>query len=305
MPVLRMEDILEKLPLILESDHFIVRFALRNPQEGRGEKRGGVRNQRLLLAYLDALERLYATMTEGPWKRYPPNTGGQGKTLVFVFDTSEFLRSADCPFTSVDHKGIPFIGLPYQNNEPIIHGELQRAAVEAIHEATHVFNFRERPLLDPQTGIWDPAVKLWVWFDDAMAVFMETLVLSGCPEHLRFIMEWSDRPDMPLDGFYSRYQSSMFVRYLGRRMGLEFINRVWTESKRDEIPIQALDRLLRQENLEFSSSNPEIRDIFASGYCMDSYFLIDPRSPGFAPEVYERFREGAISEKKNPGSKNS
>ena len=273
----------------MESQHFIARFTFRNPFVGKRNWVGGVRSHAIVHAYLDGLERLFGTMIQEPWKRESPYTRGQGKIKVGIFDTSKLKFRQSEPFTNSDWQHIPFICLPHQNNEPSTQGEIRLAIVQAIHEATHVFNWCRRHPRDVNSGPWE-------WFDEATAIFMETLVMSGIPEHLRYVMYWNDMPEVSLDDYAARYQASVFIQYLAKKCGLGFVNKVWMESKDEETPIQALVRISQDANKVFSSSDPTIEDLFASAYCMDSYFLMDPKSDGFAPHIYERFSGRAIQE---------
>lgn len=287
----QLQRIVQRLPLVYESTHFILRFGLRNPPIGKGLGRGGVRDLALVQEYGEALERLYSTMTTPPLSRKPPCVGPAGKTAVYVFDIAElFLDGSPFPFTDVDLQDIPYIGLPCRSDEPTTPAELQRAAAAAVHEATHVFNFRERPLRDRLI------YEVWSWFDEATCVFMETLVLPNNPDSLRFAMDWADHPEVPLDHWSAQYQAGLFVRYLAERMGPGFISRVWMESATSEKPLEALTRLSREQGQEFSSPDPDIVDIFASGYCMDSYFPWQGEGTNFAPDVYARYGERAVTE---------
>ncbi len=285
----KLQAIVDKLRLTLESDHFIIRFGLRNPERGKGLGSGGVRDEALLRCYRDALERLYSVMTSPPLNYKPLKVASEGKTLVYVFEISDLFPGKDDPFMSVDMDGIPYICLPCRSCEPTTGAELQLAAVRAVHEATHVFNCTKRSLRDPNYGPW-------AWVDEAMAVFMETLVLPGNPDPLRFLMNWSDRPEVSLDSWAGRYGASMFLRHLVKRVDLGFISKWWNDSEETESPPEALVRLLQDEGQEFSSADLDVPDIFASGYCTDSYFPSGRSSDGFAQKVYERYGGRAISE---------
>src|ERR1700686_2018125 len=86
-----------------ESSHFIIRYNLRNPIGGRGDAKGGVRDEQQIDVYLDALEQLFKVMTAPPWSRPLPIVGSEGKTIVYVFDLSEvFADGKDEALTTVD-----------------------------------------------------------------------------------------------------------------------------------------------------------------------------------------------------------
>jgi hypothetical protein len=282
-----LKSIIEKLPLRVESDHFRIHYGLRNPVKGKGLGPSGVQNRGLILTYLSALEQLYRAMINLPWSRRKPVAGDDGRTNVYVFDTSELISSDGSPFMHADFEGIPYICLPSRSFEPSIQAEMHRAAAEAAHEGVHIFNYRERPL---NSVHWRP----WAWFDEALAVFMETHLIAGNHDHFRFLKNWIDLPEAPLDDWSARYQAGMFACYLEKRIP-GFINQVWTESEQTEEPLEAMARLL-PDGQKFVSCDPNVKDIFASGYCMDSYFLWDHESDNLAPELFVRFGERAITE---------
>ncbi|MFL6334712.1 MAG: DUF6055 domain-containing protein [Pyrinomonadaceae bacterium] len=272
--------IVDTLNQTRESEHFILHFGLRNPRTGPGLGPDGVRDTTLILTYFHALEALYNTLRSKPWEREPPVVGKDGKTHVYVFDSS--------PITSYDSQKMPFIILPSRSNEPTTQAELYRAASEAVHEATHLFNYSKRPFYDLRSEPWE-------WFDEGLAVLMEMIVAAGNPDYFRFLMDWIDSPQMPVNDPDSKYQAGMFIRYLSKRLGLEFINDVWQNSEPGEGPLEALTRLMPAGET-LVSSDPEVRDLFASGYCIDPYFLWEHASVSLAPDVYVRFGERAVSE---------
>src|SRR4030095_3920510 len=76
----------------LESDHFLIRYGLRNPRKGKGLGPDGVADSVLARSYRNSLERLYMTITQPPWNRPAPQVGSYGKTIVYICDI-------DHPFT--------------------------------------------------------------------------------------------------------------------------------------------------------------------------------------------------------------
>lgn len=274
-------DVIESLPNELESEHFIIRFGDRNPQKGRGLGVNGVRDRVLILTYLQALENLHRTMRSPPWNWPEPLTDPGGKTRVFVCDED--------PATSYDDERFPCIVLASRSDEPTTHAELLRAAAEAVHEATHVFTFTKRPH-------YETSSNPWIWFDEGLAVLMETLVAAGNPDYFRFLRNWIDVPETPLDESDEKYHSGIFVGYLHRRLGPDFVRDVWINSLIGEGPVEALEREAMHRNLTFLSADPGVRDIFASGYCVDPFFMSDHRSIGLAPDIFFRFGERAISQ---------
>lgn len=277
-------------PLHMESPHFVLHYGLRNPTAGKGRGGEGVRDRIVVLTYLEALERLYSIMTEAPWSRPAPVVDKGKKTHVFIYDSDPF--TADDPFSVLPRgsnaSSVPYIVLPCRSDETTGQAELHRAAAEAVHEATHVFNFTERPFDNMLAGEWE-------WYDEGFAVFMETFVVAGNPDYVRFLKNWIDMPETPLDHPNAKYQAGMFVRYMARRMGSAFINEVWTKSSPTEGPFQAIQRLLPPKHT-LVTPDPAVRDLFASGYCMDPFFLWDHESAGLAPEVFARYGERAITD---------
>lgn len=274
------KQIMAELPLTLESQHFVFHYGLRNPLRGVGMGINGVRTKLVVVTYLEALEGLYQTMLSSPWNREPPPTDSSKKTHVYILDSS--------PFTAYNRDYVPFIVLSSRSSEPTTQAELHRAAAEAVHEGTHLFNYTKRPMHDLNSPAWE-------WFDEGHAMLMEMLVAPGNPDYFRFLTNWIDMPEMPLDDPDAHYMSGMFVRYLSKRMGCEFVNNVWTGSEPNEVPLTTLERLM-PEGQKFLSANPDDKDLFASGYCIDPYFIWDHGHPGVAPDVFLRYGERAISE---------
>jgi len=278
LPV-KIKNIPPTLEETAQSEHFAVHYGLRNPPIGRGLGPDGVRDERVIETYLDGLEKLYATLINSPWNRSPPLVGEDGKSHVYVFDCG--LR----PFTMFDAKKGPLIVLSSRNNEPTSQAELFRATSDAIHEGTHLFNYRERPFGELTS-------QSWKWFDEGLAVLMEMLVAPQNPDYFRFLMNWIDSPHIPLDHPSMKYQAGMFIQYLLNRSGLgpKFINDVWTKSRENEGPLEALQRLMPTGE-KFFCSQPNNKDVFSSGYSIDPYCLWD-----HASEVFLRYGERAVSE---------
>jgi hypothetical protein len=268
-----------KLSLVLESEHFVVHFALVNPLTGKGLAADGVRDRSIVATYLEALEHCYEVMTSAPWSRQPPVVGPQGKTNVFVLDSA--------PFTSTDLQMVPYICLPSRHNEPTSKGEFELAAAEAVHEAVHLFNYSERPFHDVYSGAW-------AWFDCALAAYIETIVLPENLDYLRFVGDWIRMPHNSLDGSGGQDQG-LFIKCLAKRLGQQFVNDIWTKALPHETPIDALVRMFPRSGV-FASCEPHVRDVFGSGYCMDSYFFEDSSSDCYEPRAYERYGNRTVSD---------
>lgn len=268
----------------VELAHFEVRRCFRNPRQGRGHGSGGIGDERLIQTYQQGLEMLYCALTSSPWSRPALNQ----ITEVQVLDVTTIFPSISSPFTTENQEGIPYIVLPCRTSDPTREAERQWALATAVHEATHVFNCRERPLSSPYSARWG-------WFDEALAVFMEMQLITDYRDHFRLLGNWIERPELSLDDPVANYQAGQFVAYLAKRLGIEFVNRVWMESAPGETPFEAIARLLPEEE-KFVSTDPDERDLFASGYCLDSWFLNDPTSSAYAPDLYARYGERAITE---------
>jgi hypothetical protein len=274
-----------ELPHCWETAHFRLYFWPRNQPAGRGHGINGSWQTNLLQTYAEGLELLYAALTAPPWSRPPLDRVVE----VLVLDPATLFLGDGGPFTTVSATGEPYIVLPCRSFEPTLALETGWALAVAVHEATHVFNCQLRHLLD------DVMADHWAWFDEATALLAEQLLLPAQQDHFRFLGEWFAKPEIPLDDFNARYTAGQFVRYLAARFDLAFVNRVWLASLPAETPLAALTRLLPAGHT-FLSAAPHISDVFASGYCLDSWFLNDPASAAYAPELYARYGERALSE---------
>jgi hypothetical protein len=236
--------------LFLESAHFKINYSLRNPREGQGRGTSGVSgNNRLIQAYQQGLEMLYRALTSPPWSRLELDR----KIEVHILNVAAFFPTMSGPFTTEDIEGIPFIVLPCRTSDPTCEAEQQWALATAVHEATHVFNYRIRPLHSPYSNKWG-------WFDEALAVFMEMQLIIDYRDHFRFLGDWIERPELSLDDPVANYHAGQFVAYLAKRLGIEFVNRVWMESMPGETPFEAIERLLPEgQKLVSAGDNRKLR----------------------------------------------
>jgi hypothetical protein len=276
----------EQLAMSEVSAHFTLRFLLRNPPlgtAGEGYGKMGVRGPYLVSCYAAALERLFEILIAPPFSWEKPNTRG-GKTDVFVLHIGDAGLPNE-PFTAMYEDKVPYICLPCRSAEPVLQNALHRAEMEAVHEATHVFCWSLRP---PVRLIEEK----WGWFNEATAVFMESFVFAGNPDSIRFGLEWTDAPHVPLDDPSVQYQAGFFARYIARRFGPQLIGRLWAESKSNETPLQALERLLPAKD---QSKMPSCCKVFGD-YAHDSFFVMDHTSLGCWNEVYLRFGSRALTE---------
>jgi hypothetical protein len=68
---------------------------------------------------------------------------------------------------------VPLMALPSRSAEPLRAAEYRCAMATAAHELTHVFNSVERPLR-LGNGSLNEQAESWRWFNEGMAVFMES-----------------------------------------------------------------------------------------------------------------------------------
>jgi hypothetical protein len=286
------QALIEKLDCVSESPNYEVRYCMRDPKEGVGNGRRGVPDLRLVVCYIDNLERLHATLS-GPLFGWSPP---QDKVRVYLLDLDDVPQHS--PFAHINEEGKPYIVLPCRSLEPSYQMAYQRAAVEAIHEATHTFSYTARnpvPASDPEYWV----SKQWYWFNEATSVYMEGLLMPTNPESIRFARNWSDSPHVSLDQFgaEAEYASGLFARYLARRFGPSIIARIWNESTPLENPFQVVNRLIPAP---FRSRDPKESCRIFRQYCIDSYFVWDHESVGFAADVWARFGNRAITESHRP-----
>ena len=277
-----------------ESDHFVLWYCLRDPHVGPGNGRRGVGNPHLVPCYLDNLERLYSALT-GPlvrWRKEPKD-----KIHVYLLDLDDLPERS--PLADLNSSGKPYLVLPCRSVEPSLQMAYQRAAVEAIHEATHAFSFSAREFRFVEDDQYVVS-KRWYWFNEATSVFMEGFLMPTNPESIRFARDWSDAPQIPLDDDSATYAAGMFARYLARRFGPGFLAEMWHQSLPLETPFDILDTLVAIREPKLKSPDPrELCPIFRD-YCVEAYFISDHKSVGFAADVYARFGNRALEESLTP-----
>ena len=283
----------------------------------------GIRNRESLTAYKNTLEKAYEFfVAQG---RPEPTKDKDGRVPVYVFAVDDadldcgspctdellFLNPSGCP-----DRIVPVLALPSRCAASDAKAEEVQARAAAVHELSHLFNARFLPYrrlgasgLELLPAEW---IRSWLWLDEGIAVAAEAEaaqagVLPGNSDWLGFGLDWVDRPDRSLDDPRARYQSTFFVRYVKRLMTQQgdstFLNRTWqmAETVWHPIPARRLAALAALKaafanltpRLEFCSASEQ--DVFASRFCFDSYFLNDPASRGYESEVYQRFKERAIT----------
>ncbi len=270
---LSLDDVRKSLPLRLESQHFVLWYAYRYNCPGRGTGKRGVRGQALLTSYIDGLERVYEALAGPVFKRNEPKPDSSERTNVLVFYLPDYLMTgAGCPATVPGRGGVATILLSCRAYEPVMQTALHVATSQAVHEGTHLFNFAAR----------SPGDGRWSWFNEATAVFMEGYLLPGNLESIYHYLDWCDEPEAPLDANRG-YQGGMFIHYLMRKFGPDLITRLWEQSRLEETPIQALERLTGSGQ-DGSTCCSHFAD-----YSLHANFLYDQGSFCFAPDVYHRF----------------
>lgn len=312
---------------------WILYYAPRNPpgpEPARLEQCGGVhgvRRAELSEWYWKTLDRAYIFLVQQGRPNLPANGPALRIYLCSVTDVSRGRCDAvttQFPLQKVSGHTTPRVGtmimLPASNGEPVWEAELAQALTAAVHELSHALNMQVLPLLRFDRALDDARKQLlddWEWFDEGMAVAAEAAfaaeqirlrqrgdsnALPLCNDWLCFALDWADRPDRALHDPNAVYQAGFFVCYLERRMGgPQFVRDVWAESARvwepvppkDCTPLRALEKVCRLKGVDFCSATN--LDVFASGYCFDSYFLNDSKSDAYEPEVFERFRERAVT----------
>jgi hypothetical protein len=259
----------------------------------------GVADTRILLAYLENLERLYeSAISSLRWQKVP-----NGKTHVYLINP-DFPSDPRPPYAARDLIGKPYIVLPCRSPHPSIQVAWQNAAVEAIHEGMHTFGMTARPA--PRTEDERIIDTPWRYFwHEATSVFMEGHLMPTNPESIRFARNWADAPDRPLDEPIAMYESGMFARYLSRRFGPSFIAQVWHEFKPMETPMEAINRLAADiDSALVQSDYTQLSPIFRE-YAVESWFVCDHNSPSFAADVYARFGNRALRTSHRPSLGNT
>ncbi len=317
-----------RLPRIDKSPHFIFFGIDRNPCDESSpfpharHTLHGVRRETFVDFYKKHLEKAYERfIADG---RPAPETAlgpMKDKIPVYLIAADPYAASggkscgAPCSWSQIFPKRkrcVPAIVLPVRNIEPTRTAERNQAAAAAVHELSHVFNMRQLPLRRFQPGnhkgessalVWE-----WLWLTEGMAVADEARLLPGNPDWLRYSIPWLDHPEVSLDAPEAVYQSVFFVRYLEKRMEkrygvANFAFRVWEKSatvwkSKDDSAVlahtalTALKEALSKHAESFCSSAQAVDDVFASGYCMDSYFHWDKSLHSHEPSVVSRYPGG-------------
>ncbi len=276
----QVEQHIRYLDQSVESEHFRLRYRKWSHFDGHPGGVNAIRHESILTTQLDALERLYSRMrSEFDWA--VPRTDASGKTHVYVMNTRSLFPNSDDALTWHDIDGVPYVLLPCHSKDPTLESAIQHAAADAAHEAAHVFLDGTRD--EPPWSAWGQRT----WFDESIASYLERTTLADNPHWLVGCRHWSDRPDVSLDAQESQY-AGLFAAYLVRLYGTDILKKLWDRAGPGKHPLHVLNDVLTADQREAASPDPSMCRTFGE-YCADSYFVNDPASPAYAPEVAARF----------------
>jgi hypothetical protein len=137
VPIL--QPFVAELNLQAQSEHFLVRYSLRQPEYGRGNILGGVRHAAFVPTVVDGLEHAYSRLIQPPHSRLAPVVNPEvGKTLVYLFDLAAVGPRFGWPFTAseADVNRTPFICLPTRPHHPTFDAVMQYMSVAVRKGAT-------------------------------------------------------------------------------------------------------------------------------------------------------------------------
>jgi len=280
----RVERLEALLRETLETEHFIICFGLRDSPNGRGIAREGVTRRGQIRQYAHALELAFAHLEAAPLALPLPPFASDGKLHVYVHDVP---RSYG--FTQFVPGDPPVIELACRGAEPTPEQARHRSYAAAAHELTHAFTL---PLRLP-TWVEKPdgshaSIDIWQWLHEGTAMFAETLVFPCNHDCMRYLVGWCDEPHRSLDHWNAQYQAGVFIGFLVRRFGHDFLGELWSLASQHPSPTALLEAVLSSRGRAFASPDPNVTDVFACGYCGDAYFLSDPSSGCFHPGLLER-----------------
>ena len=261
---------------------FRLRYAHRSPRCGRGLAHHGVRSMSIVEEYARCLGQAYDTLTTSEYGWEPLSSD---RVPVYIYS----LPRPCLGRTGPARYGAAYIELTNEGDECDPAGALRRMRATAAHELLHYLQFN--------CG----ADNRWRWLNEASAVAVEPWVFEGNVRYLCHLREWFTRPERSVDDG-SGYGASVFIGYLGSRLGPSIVRHTYEEGKKSNWGWQAIEALARAvENtqnqkpvLAFASATK--RDIFAAGYCADAYFLQDPEQKHFDNGLYDRYGERAVTD---------
>lgn len=304
-----MSAVRPRLNYTAESGPFRFRYCERNPKGSRGWGVDSIHGD-LLKVYQEALQEAYRKLVSPPFNRTPPRIKTNWKLPVYVFALDKWWQGVSGWTLEIMSpalgRPVPLIALPSRFDAPEMEEQHRAAESAAGHELAHVFNLVQRPLhRRVAKGRWvfdEVGYQLWAWMNEGLAVFLESQLFPSNCDWLRYSLDWVDRPDRSLNADEAKYQAGFFLRYLARRTKDDgFPCRLWEDAAPNDSPISCFEKACKGFGIPFCSNDPSQCDIFASGYCVDSYFLWEQtvngrQNPGYEPEVFKRFGERPVVE---------
>ena len=275
----------------------------------------GIRDDWLLEHYKQVLDSAYAKMLTAGWPG-AFDTDHSGRIPVFLFAVDD--PAAECRTPKMEElffkgKYVPVLALPSRFYHSTETAAKKHASSCAVHELSHALGtsslaYRRDITHHSQRPPGDWALfRSWLWFDEGRSVAAEQRFLPGNDSWKACGLDWVDRPERALDLLEARYQAAFFVRYLDAFMQSRgqpnFTSLIWRKSStiwdsarnHNVTPLTALGAIavaLHEHSEVFAS--PEEVDVFASNYCMDSYFHCLPtRSDD--PLAFVTYKERAIA----------
>lgn len=286
------------------STHFTLHYAVRNASHGPGRGEDGLPDSTRAQRCLELLESAYALLAARPGREEGPPKNGQGKVPAYLLDQSSPQVGSPLMFPvrdpSAGGKYIPVLFLPARPDygDPGQYDAYLRSCV--AHELMHAFNFAQRPLQPPPNSDKSTVLRAnWSWLDEGLAVAAEIDLFPGIDQWLAYAQPFSDTPHLSF-GASSGYHSVFLVRYLVRRFGPGFVDRIWVNSK-CQSALLALSESL-SPNAVFCSAAPDVDDAFASGFCRESWFVHDAGGLGLEPEVGRHFGGRAVTHSWKPAA---
>ena len=294
------------------TEHFIVYFFDRHPENGPVHPVHGIRDRRLVTECVVALENCYRLLQNelGDQRLFAPG----GRVPVYLFsvgdclDGDELLRCAQVRelYIPTANEIYPVILLPARSRDPDFRTEIRALRANVAHELAHVFNARHRwaRRISSNGGRENMFWKYWVWLNEGIAVSAEHLAYPAISDWIGLVREWMDHPEWPLD--YSGYAAGMFVHYLrlwGMKRGEPGLpGRLWTpafprphSTGPADFPFKGSESTPATVLNLFRELGTNFHDFFLN-YCTDSWFIADEAVwPNGLHRVGERYHERGLS----------
>ena len=204
------------------TDHFEIRYSLRDAKVGGATQYNGVRSSTLIKVYAEALEDAWRDLFSLDAQLIQPAIASLGKIQCLVTAIPEPL----CYPEVADGEIHPLIVLPSCYPEladwPAV---IDMARCAARHEPAHAWAYRvwrERwstlNAMEARTSILRLLAPRALWLLEGHAVAIEAGAVSE-GYWLQHAWSWCDRPELSL--FNEPYAAGFFARYLDRRLGLK------------------------------------------------------------------------------------